>query len=64
LDTVEKEGGKFLLDGRGYKNAQFPNGNFVKPSVIEVTPEMTAYKEEIFGPVLCVVRVKTIEEGI
>jgi malonate-semialdehyde dehydrogenase (acetylating)/methylmalonate-semialdehyde dehydrogenase len=34
------------------------------PSIIEVTPEMTAYKEEIFGPVLCVVRVKTIEEGI
>jgi len=35
----------------------------VGPSIIEVGPDMTAYKEEIFGPVLCVVKVNTIEEG-
>lgn len=37
LDTVEPEGGKFLLDGRGYVNSEFPNGNWVAPSMVEVT---------------------------
>ena len=43
LDTVEPEGGKFLLDGRKYVNPEFPKGNFVAPSIIEVTDKMTAY---------------------
>jgi malonate-semialdehyde dehydrogenase (acetylating)/methylmalonate-semialdehyde dehydrogenase len=34
LDTVEKEGGKLALDGRGYKNPKYPQGNFVGPTVI------------------------------
>ena len=34
------------------------------PSIVEVDSQMTAYKEEIFGPVLCIVKVNSIDEGI
>ena len=43
----------------------YPNGNFVGPTIISnMTPDMTAYKEEIFGPVLCVINVDTLDEAI
>eukprot|EP00828_Plagiopyla_frontata_P041319 TRINITY_DN584_c0_g1_i6.p1 TRINITY_DN584_c0_g1~~TRINITY_DN584_c0_g1_i6.p1 ORF type:complete len:180 (+),score=41.15 TRINITY_DN584_c0_g1_i6:77-616(+) len=64
LGTVEKEGGKFLLDGRNIKVDGYPNGNFIGPTLIEVTTEMTAYKEEIFGPAMTILYVDTLEEGI
>src|SRR5690349_18471868 len=65
LDTVTKEGGKLLLDGRGVKVNNYPNGNWIGPSVVSnLTPNMTAYKEEIFGPVMCVVHVKTLDEAL
>ena len=44
LSTVEKEGGEFLLDGRGFVHPDFPKGNFVAPSIIKVDENMTAYK--------------------
>jgi malonate-semialdehyde dehydrogenase (acetylating)/methylmalonate-semialdehyde dehydrogenase len=57
LDTVEKEGGDLILDGRNYKNEKYPDGNFVGPTIIDnVKPGMTCYEEEIFGPAVCVVR--------
>ncbi|MCO5584937.1 hypothetical protein L7F22_038869 [Adiantum nelumboides] len=62
--SVEQEGGKILLDGRGFKNADFPNGNFVGPSIVEAGPGMQAYDQEIFGPTLVVVKVKTLEDAI
>jgi len=34
--AVEKEGGEFYLDGRGYKHPDYPNGNFIAPSIIKV----------------------------
>lgn len=64
LNTVEKEGGKFLLDGRNVSVEKYKNGNFVGPTIIEVNKEMTTYKEEIFGPALCLVYVNTIDEAI
>lgn len=65
LDTCEKEGAKLALDGRGYKNDKYPNGNFVGPTVIDgVKANMTCYKEEIFGPALCVVHANTLDEAI
>ena len=43
----------------------YPNGNFVGPTIIgNMTPEMEAYQTEIFGPVMCVVNVDTIDEAI
>ena len=64
MGTVEKEGGKFLLDGRNVKIDGYPNGNFIAPTLVEVTTEMTAYKEEIFGPALCVLYADTLDDAI
>jgi malonate-semialdehyde dehydrogenase (acetylating)/methylmalonate-semialdehyde dehydrogenase len=62
--SVEKEGGKILLDGRQFKSTDFPNGNFVGPSVVEAGPGMQAYDNEIFGPTLVVVKVASLDEAI
>lgn len=60
-----QEGAKLELDGRNPQVAGYDNGNFVGPTVFSgVTPQMTIYREEIFGPVLCVVSVKTFDEAI
>jgi malonate-semialdehyde dehydrogenase (acetylating)/methylmalonate-semialdehyde dehydrogenase len=51
---------KVLLDGRGYKVPGFEKGNWIGPTVIDhVKPGMRVYDEEIFGPVLIIVRVDT-----
>jgi malonate-semialdehyde dehydrogenase (acetylating)/methylmalonate-semialdehyde dehydrogenase len=44
IDSVEKEGGKILLDGRNKQVPNYPNGNFVGATLIEVTANLTAYK--------------------
>jgi malonate-semialdehyde dehydrogenase (acetylating)/methylmalonate-semialdehyde dehydrogenase len=65
LDTVEKEGGKLLLDGRGLVVKGYEKGNFVGPTVIGgVKTHMTCYKEEIFGPALCVMEAETLDEAL
>ncbi|EWH03609.1 CoA-acylating methylmalonate-semialdehyde dehydrogenase [Halomonas sp. BC04] len=65
IDAGEKEGAKLLVDGRGFEVSGYEHGNFVGPTVFaDVTPEMTIYREEIFGPVLCVVSVDTLDEAI
>jgi len=65
IGTAEKEGAKLLLDGRKCEVPNFPNGNWVGPTVIDnVTPDMTCYKEEIFGPALCIVHVHNLDEAI
>ena len=58
------EGAALILDGRGHTLQGHENGFFVGPSLFDhVTPEMRSYKEEIFGPVLQVVRAETLEEA-
>jgi len=65
IDTGVKEGAKLLVDGRGFKLQGYENGNFIGGCLFdEVTPDMTIYKEEIFGPVLSVVRAKNYEEAV
>lgn len=58
-----KEGAELLLDGRvGFENAK---GYFVGPTVFDnVTPEMVIGSEEIFGPVLCLIRAETLDDAI
>ena len=58
IDTGEAEGAKVVVDGRGFTPPQgYEDGYFVGPTLIDgVTPDMTIWKEEIFGPVLSVVR--------
>lgn len=62
IDKGEKEGATVALDGRELK---IDKGFFLGPTILDKTkPEMTVVKEEIFGPVLSVVRVETIEDAI
>ena len=57
IDRGVAEGAKLVVDGRGLKLQGYENGFFVGGSLFDqVKPEMTIYKEEIFGPVLAVVR--------
>lgn len=66
IGTVEQEGGKVLVDGRTLKMpAPYDKGNYIGPSILtDLTTDMTAYKEEIFGPVMCVLRANTLDEAI
>ncbi|MBW0491231.1 hypothetical protein O181_030946 [Austropuccinia psidii MF-1] len=64
LDTVEKEGGRILLDGRNIQVKNYPNGNWVGPTIIQGAPGMSCYEQEIFGPVLTVINVATLDEAI
>ncbi|WRT70152.1 methylmalonate-semialdehyde dehydrogenase (acylating) [Kwoniella shivajii] len=64
ISTVEEEGGKILLDGRGVTVPEYPNGNFIGPTVVEATVDMSAYKNEIFGPVLTIVSADTLDDAI
>ena len=65
VTSAEKEGANIQLDGRKCDVDKYPKGNFVGPTIInDMNPNMTAYKEEIFGPVLCVVNVETLDEAI
>jgi len=65
LQSAVDEGATLLLDGRGAEVEGYPDGNFIGPSIItNMKPDMTAYKEEIFGPVLCVLSVDTLDEAI
>ena len=59
------EGASLDLDGRDPQVAGYAKGNFIGPTVFSgVTTEMTIYKEEIFGPVLCVMHADTLDTAI
>ncbi len=65
ISTGINEGAKLILDGRNFKIQGYENGYFLGPSIFDnVTKEMKIYKEEIFGPVLSVVRAKNYSEAI
>ncbi len=59
------EGAELVVDGRLVEPDGDPNGFWLGPTLLDrVTPEMTVYTDEIFGPVLSVVRVASFEEGL
>lgn len=65
VDLGVTEGAKLVIDGRGYSHKDHEMGFFLAPCLFDhVTKDMHIYKEEIFGPVLCVVRAKTFEEAL
>ncbi len=65
ITTAEEEGGEIVVDGRGFSLQGHENGFFVGPTLIDnVTTDMESYKEEIFGPVLQIVRAKDFEEAV
>ena len=64
IDMGVKEGAKLLVDGRGFRLQGYDNGYFLGASLFDhVTADMQSYKDEIFGPVLQVVRAKDFEEA-
>ena len=65
IDVGIDEGAKMLVDGRGFKLQGYENGYFIGGTLFDhVTPSMRIYKEEIFGPVLSVVRAESYEDGL
>ena len=65
IQTGIDEGAELLLDGRDVKVTGFEDGNFIGPTILgKVSPESEVYKTEIFGPVLSIVNVQSLEEAI
>ncbi|MEP3050743.1 MAG: CoA-acylating methylmalonate-semialdehyde dehydrogenase [Erythrobacter sp.] len=65
IDTAEQEGAEIVVDGRGFSLQGHEKGFFVGPTLIDnVTPSMSSYQEEIFGPVLQMVRADDFEDAV
>jgi malonate-semialdehyde dehydrogenase (acetylating)/methylmalonate-semialdehyde dehydrogenase len=65
IDAGVKEGATLSLDGRDVKVQGYEKGNFIGPTVFsDVTTDMTIYKQEIFGPVICVLEAATLDDAI
>ena len=65
IDLATKDGAQVVVDGRGIKVDGEANGFWLGPTLIDRVPTSSkVYQEEIFGPVLSIVRVKSYEEGV
>ena len=65
IEAGVKEGATLDLDGRGVKVSGYEEGNFIGPTIFsDVTTEMEIYRTEIFGPVLVVLSVPTLDDAI
>ena len=65
IQTGVDEGAELVVDGRGFQLQGYEKGFFIGPSLFDgVTTAMTTYREEIFGPVLQIVRAETFEEAL
>ncbi len=65
IDQGEREGASVLMDGRGVQVQDYPDGHWIGPTVLEgVRPDMTVGQEEIFGPVMGLTRVESLEDAL
>ena len=65
IDSGIAEGAKLVIDGRAFKHQNHPNGYFIGPSLFDhVNEAMSIYQQEIFGPVLVIVRVANFEQAL
>ncbi|CUA84022.1 methylmalonic acid semialdehyde dehydrogenase [Gulbenkiania indica] len=65
VESGVREGARLVVDGRDYRHPGAEGGFFLGPCLFDhVQPEMTIYREEIFGPVLAVVRVATFQDAV
>jgi malonate-semialdehyde dehydrogenase (acetylating)/methylmalonate-semialdehyde dehydrogenase len=65
IDEGEKDGAGMLLDGRACTVPEYPEGNWVGPTVLEgVTPDMSVGRDEIFGPVAGLARADSVQDAI
>jgi aldehyde dehydrogenase (NAD+) len=65
IDIGKKEGAKLILGGKAYQKGSCSRGYFIEPTIFsEVTPEMRIAQEEIFGPVVSVIKAEDLEDAI
>ncbi len=65
ISQAERDGAKILVDGRGAMVEGKEGGTYVGPTVIDyVTPDMSVATEEIFGPVISIMRTETVDEAL
>ena len=65
IQTGIEEGARLLIDGRDIKVENYPAGYYLGPSVfVETNPGMTICKEEVFGPVMSIIRTRDLDEAI
>ncbi len=65
IQMAVDEGAELVLDGRGFTLQGYEGGFFLAPTLLDhVTPDMQSYREEIFGPVLQIMRAETLEEAL
>lgn len=65
INSAEEQGAKIVVDGRNANPTGYEKGFFVGPTLIDqVTSDMTSYQQEIFGPVLQIIRVETMQEAM
>ncbi|MBL7481433.1 CoA-acylating methylmalonate-semialdehyde dehydrogenase [Legionella bononiensis] len=65
VDKGVSEGAQLIIDGRSYKHPQYPQGFFMGPCLFDqVTEQMSVYQNELFGPVLVIVRVNHFDEAL
>jgi aldehyde dehydrogenase (NAD+) len=65
MDIARDDGARILIGGEPAREGALANGHFYRPTLLtEVTPRMRVAQEEIFGPVLSVIEVSSLEEAI
>ncbi|WP_348651343.1 CoA-acylating methylmalonate-semialdehyde dehydrogenase [Micromonospora sp. WMMD1128] len=65
VDEAQRAGATVVVDGRGLRVDGHDGGYFVGPCLLDrVTPQMSAYQQEIFGPVLVVLRAQSLDEAV
>ncbi|MGB4400050.1 MAG: CoA-acylating methylmalonate-semialdehyde dehydrogenase [Daejeonella sp.] len=65
INEAEKMGAKILVDGRNTTVSGKENGTYIGATIIDfVTPDMSVAKEEVFGPVISIMRTKTLDEAL
>jgi malonate-semialdehyde dehydrogenase (acetylating)/methylmalonate-semialdehyde dehydrogenase len=65
IQMAADEGAEIVVDGRGFSLQGYEDGFYLAPTLIDrVTPQMKSYQDEIFGPVLQILRAETFEEAL
>lgn len=64
IDIAKNEGAKILCGGKKHNHFLHKDGFYVEPTIVEGKNHMQVFQEEIFGPVVCVTKFKTIEEAL
>ena len=62
LEEIKKQGGKILAGGELYSG--LPDGNYVRPTLVEISPDAEIIKTELFVPIMYVLRFETLEQAI